>query len=115
MSATAPVRRCCRRHHRPQGRHTPRHPHRLYHPDGPPRGRPLRHRPRGRLGRHGPARPAHTLGVTLDMMILHGRAVVRGCQKAMPVIDMPFGTYGKAPSRPIATPPASWPKPAPLR
>jgi 3-methyl-2-oxobutanoate hydroxymethyltransferase len=34
-----------------------------------------------------------TLGVTLDMMILHGRAVVRGCHKAMPVIDMPFGSY----------------------
>ena len=34
-----------------------------------------------------------TLGVTMEMMILHGRAVVRGAQKAMPVIDMPFGSY----------------------
>jgi 3-methyl-2-oxobutanoate hydroxymethyltransferase len=33
-----------------------------------------------------------TLGVTMEMMILHGRAVVRGAQKAMPVIDMPFGS-----------------------
>lgn len=38
-----------------------------------------------------------TLGVTLEMMILHGRAVVRGCQKAMPVIDMPFGSYEEGP------------------
>ena len=34
-----------------------------------------------------------TLGVTMEMMILHGRAVVRGASKAMPVIDMPFGSY----------------------
>ena len=34
-----------------------------------------------------------TLGVTLDMMILHGRAVMRGLTRAMAVIDMPFGTY----------------------
>lgn len=40
-----------------------------------------------------------TLGVTLEMMILHGRAVVRGCQKAMPVIDMPFGTYEESPQQ----------------
>ncbi len=38
-----------------------------------------------------------TLGVTMEMMILHGRAVVRGCQKAMPVIDMPFGSYEESP------------------
>ncbi len=40
-----------------------------------------------------------TLGVTLDMMILHGRAVVRGAAKAMPVIDMPFGSYEESPSQ----------------
>ena len=34
-----------------------------------------------------------TLGVTMEMMILHGQAVVRGCSKAMVVIDMPFGSY----------------------
>ena len=40
-----------------------------------------------------------TLGVTLEMMILHGRAVVRGCQKSMPVIDMPFGSYEERPQQ----------------
>lgn len=40
-----------------------------------------------------------TLGVTMEMMILHGRAVVRGCQKAMVVIDMPFGSYEESPAQ----------------
>jgi 3-methyl-2-oxobutanoate hydroxymethyltransferase len=40
-----------------------------------------------------------TLGVTMEMMILHGRAVVRGCQKAMVVIDMPFGSYEESPEQ----------------
>ena len=40
-----------------------------------------------------------TLGVTMEMMILHGRAVVRGTQKAMPVIDMPFGSYEEGPQQ----------------
>ena len=40
-----------------------------------------------------------TLGVTLEMMILHGRSVVRGCQKAMVVIDMPFGSYEESPAQ----------------
>jgi 3-methyl-2-oxobutanoate hydroxymethyltransferase len=40
-----------------------------------------------------------TLGVTLEMMILHGRAVVRGCTRAMPVIDMPFGSYEEGPQQ----------------
>lgn len=34
-----------------------------------------------------------TVGVSLDMMIAHGRAVVRGAKHALVVIDMPFGTY----------------------
>lgn len=34
-----------------------------------------------------------TVGVTMEMMILHGRAVMRGSQKAMVVVDMPFGSY----------------------
>jgi 3-methyl-2-oxobutanoate hydroxymethyltransferase len=33
------------------------------------------------------------------MMILHGRSVVRGCQKAMVVIDMPFGSYEEGPAQ----------------
>lgn len=39
----------------------------------------------------------NTVGVTLDMMILHGQAVMRGSRKAMVVVDMPFGTYEGAP------------------
>jgi 3-methyl-2-oxobutanoate hydroxymethyltransferase len=35
----------------------------------------------------------NTVGVTLEMMILHGQAVMRGSRKAMVVVDMPFGTY----------------------
>lgn len=42
---------------------------------------------------------ASTLGVTLDMMILHGRAVVRGLNRAMAVIDMPFGSYEESPAQ----------------
>lgn len=43
-----------------------------------------------------------TLGVTMDMMILHGRAVVRGTARAMPVIDMPFGSYEQSPQQAFA-------------
>lgn len=35
----------------------------------------------------------NTLGVTLDDMIHHGKAVVRGTKQAMVVIDLPFMTY----------------------
>lgn len=34
-----------------------------------------------------------TLGVSLDMMILHGKAVRRGLEHALMVVDMPFGSY----------------------
>ncbi|MBX3536833.1 MAG: 3-methyl-2-oxobutanoate hydroxymethyltransferase [Chelatococcus sp.] len=34
-----------------------------------------------------------TLGVTLDMMIAHGKAVMRGATRACVVVDMPFGSY----------------------
>lgn len=34
-----------------------------------------------------------TVGVTVDMMILHGQAVMRGSSKAFVVVDMPFGSY----------------------
>ncbi len=40
-----------------------------------------------------------TLGVTLDMMILHGRAVVRASSRALVVIDMPFGSYEEGPEQ----------------
>jgi 3-methyl-2-oxobutanoate hydroxymethyltransferase len=39
----------------------------------------------------------NTVSVTLDMMILHGQAVMRGSKKAMVVIDLPFGTYEAGP------------------
>ncbi len=39
-----------------------------------------------------------TLGVSIDMMLVHGRAVVRGTQKALIVVDMPFGTYEESPN-----------------
>ncbi len=40
-----------------------------------------------------------TLGVTLDMMIAHGRAVVRGATRALVVVDLPFGTYEAGPAQ----------------
>lgn len=39
-----------------------------------------------------------TLPVTLDMMIAHGAAVVRGAHRACVIVDMPFGTYQEGPS-----------------
>ncbi|RJF86881.1 3-methyl-2-oxobutanoate hydroxymethyltransferase [Oleomonas cavernae] len=40
-----------------------------------------------------------TIGVTLDIMIAHGAAVVRGAHKALVVIDMPFGSYEESPEQ----------------
>jgi 3-methyl-2-oxobutanoate hydroxymethyltransferase len=34
-----------------------------------------------------------TVPVTLEMMILQGQAVMRGSQRALVVVDMPFGSY----------------------
>ena len=34
-----------------------------------------------------------TLGVSMEMMILHGQAVARGVTQACMVVDMPFGSY----------------------
>ena len=39
----------------------------------------------------------NTLGVTLDMMVTHGKAVMRGSRHALVVVDMPFGTYEESP------------------
>lgn len=38
-----------------------------------------------------------TVGVPLDLMIMHGRAVVRGTKRALVVVDMPFGSYEESP------------------
>ena len=40
-----------------------------------------------------------TLGVTMEMMILHGQAVARGLNHACLVIDMPFGSYEEGPAQ----------------
>jgi 3-methyl-2-oxobutanoate hydroxymethyltransferase len=40
-----------------------------------------------------------TIPVTLDMMILQGRAVMRGSTRALVVIDMPFGSYEEGPEQ----------------
>ena len=39
----------------------------------------------------------NTVGVTLEMMILHGQAVMRTAKRAMVVVDMPFGSYEGSP------------------
>ncbi|MDX1580455.1 MAG: 3-methyl-2-oxobutanoate hydroxymethyltransferase [Alphaproteobacteria bacterium] len=35
----------------------------------------------------------NTLGVTMEMMIMHGQAVMRGAPRACVIVDMPFGSY----------------------
>lgn len=41
----------------------------------------------------------HTVGVTMDMMSLHGAAVVRGSYHAAVIVDMPFGSYEGSPEQ----------------
>jgi 3-methyl-2-oxobutanoate hydroxymethyltransferase len=43
-----------------------------------------------------------TLGVTLEMMIAHGAAVVRGSERACVIVDMPFGSYQESPEQAFA-------------
>jgi 3-methyl-2-oxobutanoate hydroxymethyltransferase len=38
-----------------------------------------------------------TLGVTVDMMIHHGIAVMRGSRRACVIVDLPFGSYQESP------------------
>jgi 3-methyl-2-oxobutanoate hydroxymethyltransferase len=40
-----------------------------------------------------------TIPVTLDMMILQGHAVMRGSERALVVVDMPFGSYEESPEQ----------------
>jgi 3-methyl-2-oxobutanoate hydroxymethyltransferase len=40
-----------------------------------------------------------TVGVSLDLMIMHGKAVVRGTKRALVVVDMPFGSYEESPAQ----------------
>ena len=46
-----------------------------------------------------------TVPVTVEMMIVHGRAVVRGTKRALIVVDLPFGSYEASPVRRPSTPP----------
>ena len=39
-----------------------------------------------------------TVPVPLDMMIMHGAAVVRGSAQSLVVVDMPFGSYEESPN-----------------
>ena len=40
-----------------------------------------------------------TLPVTLEMMIAHGAAVMRGANRACVIVDMPFGSYQESPAQ----------------
>jgi len=42
---------------------------------------------------------ASTLPVTLEMMIAHGAAVMRGAKRACVIVDMPFGSYQESPAQ----------------
>ncbi|QGP78923.1 3-methyl-2-oxobutanoate hydroxymethyltransferase [Sphingobium sp. CAP-1] len=44
-----------------------------------------------------------TLAVTLDMMIAHGAAVVRGSYHSVVLVDMPFGSYEASPQQAFAS------------
>lgn len=44
-----------------------------------------------------------TLSVTVDMMVNHGRAVVKSSSHACVVVDMPFGSYQESPSQAFAS------------
>ncbi|MBI2719010.1 MAG: 3-methyl-2-oxobutanoate hydroxymethyltransferase [Rhizobiales bacterium] len=40
-----------------------------------------------------------TLPVPLELMIMHGRAVMRGAKRSLVVVDMPFGSYEESPAQ----------------
>ncbi len=42
---------------------------------------------------------ASTVPVTLEMMIVHAQAVMRGSVRALIVVDMPFGSYEQSPEQ----------------
>lgn len=44
-----------------------------------------------------------TRGVTLDIMIAHGQAVMRGSSRACVVVDLPHGTYEQNPQQAVAS------------
>lgn len=42
-----------------------------------------------------------TLPITLEQMIYHGASVVRGVERAMVIVDMPFGSYQSSPQEAV--------------
>ena len=46
---------------------------------------------------------ASTVGVTIEMMIAHGRAVARAARHACVVVDLPFGSYEASPAHAFRT------------
>ncbi len=44
-----------------------------------------------------------TVGVTLEMMILHAQAVRRTASRALIVVDLPFGSYEESPAQAFAS------------
>jgi 3-methyl-2-oxobutanoate hydroxymethyltransferase len=44
-----------------------------------------------------------TVPVTVEMMVLHGQAVVRGASRALVVVDLPFGSYEESPEAAFRT------------
>ena len=45
----------------------------------------------------------NTQGVSVDMMVAHGTAVVRATARACVVVDLPFGSYESGPAAAFAT------------
>ena len=45
----------------------------------------------------------NTLGVSVQMMIDHGRAVTRAATKALIVVDIPYGSFEKSPQQALET------------
>lgn len=45
----------------------------------------------------------NTLGVTVQMMIDHGKAVTRAAKKALIVVDIPYGSFEKSPEQALET------------
>ena len=43
-----------------------------------------------------------TLPMTVDQMIYHGKSVMNGVEKAMVVVDMPFGSYHASPAEAVS-------------
>ncbi|MES2677178.1 MAG: 3-methyl-2-oxobutanoate hydroxymethyltransferase [Pseudomonadota bacterium] len=45
----------------------------------------------------------NTLGVSVEMMINHGKAVVKAASRALIVVDIPYGSFEKSPTQALET------------